>query len=239
MRFEITFGFILIFLAFLPTQGNAKYILSGYNTMPEKDRAHVNLVGLLRYLKHFHIFLGLSLLIICTILRLFSDSAADVFMITYTIAAYGFMGLGAEKFHLLSAIQKTFNRIIAAVLWVITLVILYLSFISFRNSEVIIEKNQIEITGIYGVRILKQEIEAIELLRELPAITSKTSGFNGGFYKKGSFRTKQRQRIKLFINTNTSSYIFFKTEEGDVYFSSDELDMNKLYHKLSLWKGKS
>lgn len=239
MRFEITFSFILIFLAFIPTQGNAKYILSGYNTMSEKDRVHVNLVGLLRYLKHFHIFLGLSILIICTILRLFSDSAADVFMITYTIAAYGFMSLGAEKFHQLSAIQRTFNRIITGVLWIISLVILYFSFISFRNSEVIIEKNQIEITGIYGVRVLKQEIEAIRLLKKMPDVTSKTSGFNGGPYKKGSFRTKQRQRIKLFINTNTPSYILLKTADGDVYYSSNDVDMDKLYQKLLLWKSKS
>ena len=172
-------------------------------------------------------------------MRLFSDSAADVFLITYTIAAYGFMSLGAEKFHQLSAIQRTFNRIMAAVLWIITLVILYLSFISFKNSEVVIEKNQIELTGIYGTRILKQEIEAIKLLEKMPDVASKTSGFNGGSYKKGSFRTKQRQRIKLFINTNTSSFILFKTADGDVYYSSDDVEMDKLYQKLLFWKGKS
>ena len=57
-------------LGFIVTKNNAKYLLSGYNTMSEAQRAKMDLEGYLHFFKRFHIVLGISLLAITLILSI-------------------------------------------------------------------------------------------------------------------------------------------------------------------------
>lgn len=47
-------------MAFVVTAKNAKYMLSGYNTMSNEERKNVDLKGLISYFRNFFIFLGIS-----------------------------------------------------------------------------------------------------------------------------------------------------------------------------------
>ena len=44
---------VFLIIAFYINPKNAKYLLAGYNTMPEKERAKVNIEGLLNFIKFF------------------------------------------------------------------------------------------------------------------------------------------------------------------------------------------
>ena len=47
MYFTLGFGVLFILIAFLVHEGNARFLLSGYNTMSEEDRAAFDLNGFL------------------------------------------------------------------------------------------------------------------------------------------------------------------------------------------------
>ena len=59
---------IFIAIAFIVNENNAKYLLSGYNTMSEEERMKFDIKSYIPFFRNFHIFLGISLLIISLIL---------------------------------------------------------------------------------------------------------------------------------------------------------------------------
>lgn len=228
---------IFVGMAFIITKKNAKYLLSGYNTMSAADREKVDLDGYLRLFKRFHIFLGFSLLAITLLMRFISPNLTEIFTVVYPIGAYGFFIFKSNHFFNPTNFQKGFSRVVSGVLAVGALVIVYFLVISFKETEVKIQGNQLELTGIYGIKIDKKNITDIRLIDQMPRISSRTNGFNGGSYRKGNFRMSDGSRAKLFINQNTKSYLLLKTRSGDVYYSSEDADMAAQYQRIRAWAG--
>lgn len=74
-------GISLLFIAigFIVTENNAKYVLSGYNTMNEEDRKKVDIKKYIPYFRNFHIFLGISYLVLGLTLTFFINENAGEF----------------------------------------------------------------------------------------------------------------------------------------------------------------
>lgn len=74
-------GMSLLFIAigFIVTENNAKYVLSGYNTMNEEDRKKVDIKKYIPYFRNFHIFLGISYLVLGLTLTFFINENAGEF----------------------------------------------------------------------------------------------------------------------------------------------------------------
>jgi hypothetical protein len=62
-----------LFVAFLINEKNAKYLLSGYNMMSEKEREKIDLHKYLKFFKSFFIGLMISSSIIYSVLYFISD----------------------------------------------------------------------------------------------------------------------------------------------------------------------
>ena len=58
--FILILGAFFAGIGFLIHEGNAKYLLAGYNTMGESERKKVDLSRFIPYFRRFHIFLGAS-----------------------------------------------------------------------------------------------------------------------------------------------------------------------------------
>ena len=85
----IGMSLLFVAIAFLVTEKNAKYLLAGYNTMNEENREKVDIKCYMRFFKRFHIFLGISLLIIGLVLYFFtSEMIAGVTLSLYPVLAY-------------------------------------------------------------------------------------------------------------------------------------------------------
>lgn len=95
----IILAVIFTSLGFTVTASNAKYILSGYNTMSEADRAKMDIVGYVRFFKRFHIFLGISTIAGFLILTLLNNNWAGSFIIIYPLAAYVFLIAKGNKYY--------------------------------------------------------------------------------------------------------------------------------------------
>ena len=79
---------------------------------------------------------------------------------------------------------------------------------SILGNDLIIEKDGIKINGSYGETLKSSEIKKIELVNQISLISYKTKGFALSSIKKGYFKTKKGENIKLFVNSNNQGVNF-------------------------------
>ncbi|WP_229212885.1 DUF3784 domain-containing protein [Dyadobacter soli] len=228
-----------VLLGFCVTPGNAKYLLSGYNMMSESDRAKIDIVSYLRFFNRFHVFLGISLFVGFWILNGFNGNWATVFMVLYPLLAYVYMIARGNKFYRGTSGQRSGTYIVMAILVVVGVGVGYMFFVSMKNSQIFLLANELEIKGIYGMKIPRGEVTYYNVTDSLPDIAGRMHGFAGGEFSKGSFRTDDGRIVQLYINKKSHPYLLIKTtNEDEIYFSSDEISANELVNQLKAWKSR-
>lgn len=225
-------------LGFIITPSNAKYLLSGYNTMPEKERAQIDIVSYLRWFKKFHIFLGVSLLLGTILISYFNTNWASIFMTSYPILAYIYMILGKKDF-IKTKSQRLTSYWTAGLLIFVAGLIFVMSFKDYKSSDIVFDEKKLSIEGSFGMDIKKEDILNQELVDKLPESNgpfSKAYGFAGGDYAKGTFRIKEGGTVKLYVNKKVTPILFLQTKDQKIYYNSDSEDMNELNQKILDWR---
>src|SRR5690606_42083691 len=91
----------------------------------------------------------------------------------------------------------------------------------FKKNKLHYDSNNIEFKGSYGETMAQSEIQSIELVGGLPEITSKTNGFALGTIKKGYFKTKNGEIVKLILNSDNMPIILFTMTDGrKIYYAA-------------------
>lgn len=209
---------LFIVIAFTVTEGNAKYLLSGYNTMSEADRKQVDLTSYLKYFKRFHLFLGVSFFGIASTLHFTRGAdAAGIFATGYPILAYVFFVLRSQRFF--KTPSRSRKRGVALVLIGVLGFVAALLASGFKETQLVYSAEGIAFKGIYGERISHDEIASVNLVDQLPNITRKTNGYSLGAIKKGYFRTEEGERVKLLLNSAQRPVICItKTDGTRIYY---------------------
>lgn len=217
-------------IGFLVTENNAKYLLSGYNTMSEEDRQNFDIKSYIPYFRNFHIFLGISLFIIClSIYYLINPDWSGIIMATYPIIAYVYFIWKGNQFSKSNdKKQKRKNKFAVFFMFAIFLAISAMFFYSLQDNILEINDDIIKIKGDYGMEIKTSEIESIELVNKLPEITVKTNGFALQTIKKGYFKTKNGEKVKLLVNSDKQPVIFITTKDNQKIYYSSKSDSNKM-----------
>lgn len=215
-------GLSILFVAtgFMVTEKNAKFLLSGYNTMSEEDRKKVDIKAYLTYFKNFHIFLGISFLVLGSgLIYLISENAGGIFLAVYPILAYIYFISASSKYS--SGLSTKWNKTGILVLSGTLVLVVGLLGYGFKENKLTINSNEIELSGSYGEKIAQSEIESIELISQLPEISLKINGFALGTINKGYFKTKNGEIVKLILDSDNKPIILFtKTDGKKVYYSS-------------------
>jgi len=217
----ISMGLLFVVIGFIVTKNNAKYLLSGYNTMTEAEQKRFDLDAFLRFFRKFHLFLGLSFLGIgIAIERYFGNIFSGIFLAAYPILCYIYFLFASMKFSDLAASKK--NKIGIYILALTLLIVVGMLIYESQESEFSIQNNKILIEGSYGESIDFDEIKNIQLIHELPKLTMKTNGFDLGDIKKGYFKTAQGEIVKLIIHRKTEDYILIEKLNGEkIYYASE------------------
>lgn len=215
-------GLSLFFVAlgFLVTEQNAKYLLSGYNTMREEDQAKVDIKAYIKYFRKFHIFLGLSFLLFGTvIIYAINENAGGFFLGIYPILAYiYFMATSANYSKGLSA---KWNNAGVIVLALTLILVVGIFFYGTRESKLFFGTGSIEFDGAYGETLKQTEIQSVELVHQLPKITVKKNGYALGTINKGYFKTSDGEIVKLILNADNKPVLLFtKTDGNKIYYSA-------------------
>lgn len=92
-------GALFTGIGFVVTEKNAKYLLAGYNTLAEKEREKIDLSAFLVFFRRFHIFLGLSFVLLGTGIFLTADAlAVKMFISLYPLLAYLFFAWKSQNY---------------------------------------------------------------------------------------------------------------------------------------------
>jgi hypothetical protein len=218
----IIMGLSLLFMAtgFIITEKNAQYLLSGYNMMKQEERQKVDIKAYIAYFSKFHIVLGVSFFLFgITLTYVVSENAGGIFLVVYPILAYIYFLKTSVKYSL--GMSTRGSKVGMIVLAVTLLFVLGLLGYGFRENALTIETDSIQISGNYGEALSPSDIHSIELVGQLPDITFKTNGFALGSVKKGYFKTREGEIVKLILNSDHMPAILItKTDGKKVYYSA-------------------
>jgi hypothetical protein len=96
-----------------------------------------------------------------------------------------------------------------------------------------ISEGSVEIEGMYGIELQRDELVEINLLDTLPAIRAKLNGVALADIYKGHFKTENLEKVRLVINQKQPPYIEFITSENKkVYYAAESERTRELFDKL-------
>ncbi|UHG93943.1 DUF3784 domain-containing protein [Spirosoma oryzicola] len=222
-------------LGFIVTKSNAQYILAGYNTMSEQDRQAVSIDAYLKFFKRFHLTLALSLLGGVWLLSLKNNNWASLFMTVYPLVAYLYFLIRGTSFYQGPTQQKVGSYLTVGLLVLVIVVLIISSLKDLKSSELILNRQTLEIAGSYGFVLNRHDVYKQKLVNQLPPIAYKANGFAAGDYAKGRFKTKDGRAVWLFVNKQASPFLLITSAKGDIYYNHDKTSVRVLSQQLARW----
>jgi hypothetical protein len=200
--------------------------------MDEKERELVDLPGLIRYFRRFHIFLGISTFLLFVILTLLSGSAAGGAMLAlYPILAYTILMWKTRRFYTGTlASRARYGPYLMAIPLLAVGVLLWAG---LKNDPLTFSTSSVTISGIYGETLDLDNTGKIELVSELPLIKRRSNGFALGEVRKGYFAASDGSEVKLIINRKQDHYVLLTRSDGlKIYFSDRDEGNPVIYVRL-------
>jgi hypothetical protein len=128
------------------------------------------------------------------------------------------------------------NYLRSRYIFIIIILVLFGAFIISVKQEkkVIVENNEINIKGLYGIKIPFSDITEIDTLTVLPQVKMKTNGYADGNTLVGYFRMGDNSKAKLFIKKKAYPYLMIKSKHTvAVYLNyKDRSKTAKLYEEI-------
>lgn len=233
----VIIGLAILFasLGYLITEKNAKYLLSGYNTMHEEDRKKFDLKAFLNYFKKFHLFLGSSFLILGIFLfYAINETVTSIFMAVYPLSAYIVLAWRSKSFRHSSDRKSTYASMI--ILFTSLILVAGIFIVGLKQDKMIIGENEVVIKGIYGEKILFSEIASLKMIEETPPISIRTNGFSAGKVNKGYFKTNEGEIVKLILNADQLPCIQITKKDGRKIFFSARKELNESIYTALIQK---
>lgn len=226
-------GALFMALGYIVTPNNAKNILNGYRDLTPEEQVAFDLKGLLSFQKRFHLIFGLGFILVSSgLLYFFGEEIAINFVALAPILAYLYFIAETRKYWPQRR-QKQLKW--AMYLLTFTLVIISLLFTFGQNpAQLQWDDHGLKWNGLYGEEFPKEEIASIQLVDTLPAIRMKTNGYAVGDHYQGYFKTRKRQKVKLYIENKTKGpFLLLKTKnQRSIYYNRENHDLALLLDSL-------
>ena len=194
-------GALFFSLGYLVTESNASMLLSGYNTMNSEDQKSFPLKEYLVDFKRFHQWFGIGFTASGLLLYVLNEQWLGYHLGVTPLLAYLYFFWQTRKYTLEQSKNSRNQFWIGLAVLLFTLVfVVGMLFWSDRENTVVWTDKSIEIEGPYGVVIPFEQIESIELLDELPEISSRLHGYSTGSVVKGKFKGPMDVRYHLLLD---------------------------------------
>lgn len=234
MYMIIGMGVIFALIGFIVTEKNASSLLAGYNTMSPEEQSKFPIRSYLKLFRGFHLFLGISIILVGAIIQnIFGDAMAVVFIALYPLLAYVYLVMKTQKFN--ASKSKSCSLLGFFVLFGCILFVSFILWPGFRPIDIRITENGIEADGIYGRQWMESDIQSIRLVDTLPPIRSKENAYSMGAISKGHFMTKKGKRIRLLVNEVSNHYLLIEDRDGEAtYLANKNTDERQLFDVIRL-----
>jgi len=226
-------GGLFVGIGYLITPKNASTLLSGYNHLSKEEQDKVDIHGLIRFYRRFHVFLGISFTAIGLCLYyLWSSFAGGLFLAVYPILAYLYFIPKSMRY------WPEEQRGTAKIgMWVLVFCLaLVIGLLSFGNkpSTFQLQGAGLIIDGPYGEMVQASELSEMGVVEQLPGIQFKKNGFAMGNVYKGYFKTKRGRTVKLILNNSEQGpYLLLVKKNGkQIYYNSETITSEVLLDSL-------
>jgi hypothetical protein len=228
----VALGVLFLGLGFLLNKKNARYLLSGYNMMSRAEREKMDLDAYIPFFRRFHVFLGTTFMVAGLVLHLWvSQSASAVFIAVYPLTAYMVFLWKGMRYSPESQRRKERLALYGLIGCLMLVGVLFV--VGGRDNPVIFGQNTMTIRGWYGEEVASSDIDSVQLVDRLPSLKWKTNGYALGPVKKGYFKTRSGEVIKLIVDTDARPFIRFVRKKGrDIYYSSKSRSSETLLEEI-------
>lgn len=206
-------GLIIIGMGFLVK--SFPNLIAGYNTMPKDKKKNIDIEGLSTFMRNSLIIIGLSIIIGHYLFKWIGFTAiANSMILIVILIGVTIMVINAQRFdHNKNKTKKT--RLTYYILgFVIAFVIGFITY-GYVPSKVVISKDLIKLTGMYGFEMSTSEINNVELMDRIPTIKMRTNGFSLGNIHKGTFILDEFGKCRLLLHSSNPPYLIMSRTDGN------------------------
>ncbi|WP_426791872.1 DUF3784 domain-containing protein [Sphingobacterium sp. WOUb80] len=223
------FFFIMLIMAIVVNEKNARYILAGYNSMSEIEKHQFELVKFLKFFKNYLLILAVSYIVIGFILIKMFDNAniGIVFSVLYPF--FGFFLLIYRSLSYYRNSSKT-NVLVLVVGTAIIIAVITAISIGLSNPTIKLNNNKLFISGPYGKILNIDEILSVEKI-STPIQAKKVSGFQMGNVRKGKFELPDDEIVTI-ISTTDKNYLMIFTKSSKYIINFDSVLQAKINEKI-------
>lgn len=103
---------------------------------------------------------------------------------------------------------------------------------AFNNNSIKIQDEKLVVTGAGGLELALDDIERIEVIKDLPELNG-TGGFSLGLIKKGKFIRASDQKKVHVLKNGDGYYLHIITKDQEIYLNTEsELGTEGLLSQL-------
>lgn len=226
-------GGFLISLGFLINK--SPNLIAGYNTMSKDDKANFDIIGFKQVLKSTLIGNGIFIIMGTLIFYFISWDVGKIFV---TILPGSILPLylvyKSKEYYKGKTNKSKNNYLVAAFNFVfLTVTACFFSY-AFKEPQVSITNENVQISGLYGFDIPAKDINSFVITDTLPKILLRTNGLGLGNIKKGNFKLENYGLCKLFLQVSNTPYLkIVYSNDKLVYLNfKDKGKTTQLYNKL-------
>lgn len=220
MAYIIIFSIVsllFVFLGIAISRYKCYWLIAGYNTASKEEKARIDIENVAKHMSRMCYLIAFILFLGSMTSKYYSISILP-FIILMLVVIFGYL------FYIQRFDHNKKNKAETIVIIIIAFVAFSITLITFsfgaEPNKIKVTENTIIIDGSFGTSIKKQDIKSIELIESLPEVTLKVNGYSdGGSVKKGDFKLKSGEKVKLYIQSNTGPYIKISTVNNDIYIN--------------------
>lgn len=231
--FNLLYGLFIIGIGFFIKR--YPNTMSGYNTMSAEKRKNVDIEAITSIMKKGLIIIGVTTTLLSSSLFWLNLPILAVIALIAPILLGTLILTAITQKHdhnKKSKFKKYFPVIlISAITIIVTSALLYGS----QPTKVKVIDNAIEFTGQYGITVPFDQIEKVELIKNIPPIKMRTNGLGLGSVLKGHFLLEEFGKCRLFLKLPNPPFLYIETRNGEkIIFNSQESDYaNQVYQELN------
>lgn len=207
-------GLILIALGLLVY----KYpmLISGYNTMPKKEREKIDIRPVKGIMRMCMCIMGT--IIICGSLLINALGRPDWIGPFLTFVIFAGVIIMAVLVNMSPSMRNAYNtKSSKIILWISAIIIVFIFVGIIRTGQpatITVENETLNIEGTYGVKIPLKEITKAEITESIPKAIIRTNGLSFLKYHKGHFKMEQYGRSLLYLHSGKPPYLVLSTQKN-------------------------
>lgn len=215
----VSLVFILIGIAI--SKYKCYWLISGYNTASKVEKENIEVEKLAKHMARMCYIISIILFLGGIITGYFNFSIMPLTLILIiVIFAYVFY---LQKFD--HNKKSKAELVVLAVVTFITFAVIIITFsLGSEPNEISITNSSIIIDGSYGTSIKKIDITEIESIEKLPEVSSRTNGYSDGINKKGDFKLKNGEKVKLYIQSKEGPFIKITSKNKVIFINYKDKD---------------